>query len=569
MQIFNAPGSSSGGSSIGSGGTTSTGSVVLTSASVGAQSITTTDFGQSVTLPDATTMSAIKGSNNFNVSNAGGYPLKVLDGASNILGYIYPGDSSMIGCSDASTTAGVWDCTGLEIAAITARIFSTTIFNLGAAIRTVALDSDRTLITMGLGATNLYGVVYTTSTASFGSLTLIRASASNHVTVKTAANQVLVCSCNATTGFEAVVLSISAATITVNTAATAVNAANIVSNGFTNLIAVGSAWVVSYTVATPANTMRAITISGTTPTVGNEASMTGTASIYVSLYAVSSSVYLTLSMTTNTGVYAKPFSLSGTSISAGTEASVTGLGSTAGLLTTSISSDARWVMLYLDGATTGTAASIVSVAGSVASLSTVDPLLLETSSVQNTAAAIVAGSKLIFFGSNSRTVNILTDTAGVATAGTAINLNCGAVSTTNTITANGNVAKALMGGSSKAALCVVNYSGASPVLTSAQNLTGIGNTPSVNQPYNGTRGMALMRGVQTFSVDQAGAITPVRLGVVSGNVLHAVWPKLDSEVPVNAAYRANVSAVGEIGVWIYGSATYTDAGVLLLIEGVT
>jgi len=167
-------GEQAGGGGIGGGGATHTGSVVLTSASPGAQSITTTDYGQSVTLPDATTMT--NGSNNFNIAVAGGYPLKVIDGAANILGYIYPGDSSMIGCADSSTAAGVWACTNLEVAAITARLFSTAIFSLGAAIRVVALDADRTLITMGLGTGNLYGVVYTTSTLSFGSPTLIRSS---------------------------------------------------------------------------------------------------------------------------------------------------------------------------------------------------------------------------------------------------------------------------------------------------------------------------------------------------------------------------------------------------------
>ncbi len=554
----------------GTGGEAHTGSTTLTSASPGAQTITTTDYGQFVALPDATTMT--KAAVNFNVLNAGGYPLKVLDGSSNILGYIYPGDSSAIGCDDISSTAGVWNCTGLEVVALTARFTSTLLAGFSSVMRAVVLDADRTLFTVGSGGSNLYGVVYTASTASFGSLTLIRTAGGNHSAIKTTTDQVLVCSCNATTAFQAVVLSFAGNVITVNTAATATNSANLsaVSATFSYPIAVGSAWVVAYLVSTPANTMRAMTISGTTVTIGGEATMTGTLGTFVSLYAIDSTNFITMSMTTGTAVYARPFSISGTTLSAGTEASVTGLTGCTGMITSPISGGVRWVMIYRNAAGTNIAASIISVAGGIATLSTVTLITGGTSvNVAAVAAAIVDSSKLILFYSavaGPQVVNILVDSSGTASAGTQANLSAAAVAAA--ISASGNVAKAFLSSNTNMVYCVVDYSGASPTVTAITSLvTSAGMT--INQPYDSTRSMGLLIGAQTFSVEQLTTAAASRMGIAKANGMTNKVPKFMSEFTLAGGYRTAMAAIGQNKLWAFSASIYTDFGEIALVEGVT
>ena len=82
-----------------SGGATASGSVTLTSSSAAGQYITSTAFNQTVTLPDATTMT--KNPTVFTIQNAGQYPLKLLDNAGNKLGFIYPGITALIGLTTA------------------------------------------------------------------------------------------------------------------------------------------------------------------------------------------------------------------------------------------------------------------------------------------------------------------------------------------------------------------------------------------------------------------------------------------------------------------------------------
>lgn len=92
---------------IGAGGTTATGSVVLTSSSPAMQSITTTAYGQTLTLPDATTMD--KGVPLFGVNNKGVYPLVIVDDSGERIAMIGAQQYCVLSLSDSSTAAGGWD----------------------------------------------------------------------------------------------------------------------------------------------------------------------------------------------------------------------------------------------------------------------------------------------------------------------------------------------------------------------------------------------------------------------------------------------------------------------------
>jgi len=136
----------------GTGGATASGNVTLTSASSGAQAITTTNYGQTVTLPNATTMS--KGAMLFNIKNAGGYVLKILNFSGSILGFVYPNEAAMVGLADNSTSDGVWTLVNTDIVAMTASNSFASITNLSA-VQSLVIDSSRLLFIFGQTSTNL------------------------------------------------------------------------------------------------------------------------------------------------------------------------------------------------------------------------------------------------------------------------------------------------------------------------------------------------------------------------------------------------------------------------------
>ncbi len=556
----------SGSASAGAGGTTASGSVVLTSASVGAQGITTTAYGQSVTLPDATTMT--KAANNFNISNLGGYPLKALDNASNILGFIYPGDSSMIGCADKSTAAGVWTCTGLEGIAITALLQSATITAL-TGIKYVALDSDRTLITFGSGANNLVAVVYRQSDNSFGAPTTVRSGAGNHIALKSATDQVLVCSCSTTTAFQAVVLSFSGTTITVNTAATATNAANIVANSFYSLIAVGGAFVVAYATAGPLNKIRSLSISGTTVTIStNEISLDGTATNFVALYAVTSSTMLAISMITTTSLRTMVYTISGSSDPAAGTGTTTASTTIGGFRSLPISSGTRWAVLYQDSASTNSG-GIISVSGTVSIISTAVTTTSNTDPTANITGSdmFVSGSKLVVCASQG-IINILTDSAGTASAGTQV--TTGAMSGVNALLASGNTARFVGGTSTLSTFVSFDFSGSSPVLGYFAKLTmGTNGFPVTNTPPSNARYPAVFGGTRSYVVG-------IQAGQLDSRTPRVVGTALDA--PPNKMLQLDVlSTPGTLSVagsrtnesWAYTTVVTTGVGQITRVESVT
>jgi len=448
----------------GGGGTTASGSVVLTSASTGAQSITTTNYGQSVTLPNATTLS--DGACLYTINNLGAYPLKIVNNAGSTLGFVITGNPVTIGLADNSTAAGTWSLVDAEPFAPVAQILSTTIYTAGSVIfKSVPLDSTRTLLL--IGNVNLYGIIYDSSTLTWGSLTLIRtATISNVNAILSATNQVLACSINSATGMEAVVLTLSGTTITVGTAATAtLSATN--NTGIFNLIAVGTSFVATYAVATPANQMRALTISGTTVTIGSATVLSGTyTSDNIYLAAVSSSVALVTTCTAASTFFATPYTISGTTITIGTAATYSSTSANYHRILP-ISSGARWAVVIANTALTSAIGLIISVTGTTASISTATLATITSGAGVISGAALVSGSKLVFVSSNlGGYANILTDTAGTASAGTQITTPTGQAvypvsindTTSNAVFFVGN------GALTAAARLILGFSGSSPTI---------------------------------------------------------------------------------------------------------
>jgi len=403
----------------GAGGTTGTGNITLTTASAGAMTVTPATPGLYVTLPVATTCR--EGSMLYSIYNAGDYDYGVKDSSGTQLGWVRPHTGAMIGLADNSTAAGVWAYYGLEKLGITASYGNPTAANVSSYIKHIALDATRSCILFG-GAT-CYAIIYDASTQTWGTATSVRTSLGSNLFngVKSATDQVLVCTCDATTGFEAVTLTIAGTAITVNTGTkgTATLAGNIVGGELGQVIAVSTSWVVAYGRATSVSAIRAITISGTTPTIGSESAQGVTAATAPNIYA-SGSIVRTVNCDASS-VYCKPFTVSGSSLSAGTAASTTATNNSIrsfvdgnGNLVCAYNNSNLSAVIFKLTATTEAASAVVLVSG-------IDP-----GAVVNYSEFIqITADKTLFIcraaaGATYWYANILTGTSGTATAGTAI-----------------------------------------------------------------------------------------------------------------------------------------------------
>lgn len=477
--------------------------------------ITPASYGVAVTLPDATTCSV--GGPLHIIDNKGAYPVRVLNSSGTLLGFIFAGVVSHVSLSDNSTAAGVWTVENSELVGPSAQLLTTNLNYLGGRNPSViAIDSSREFI-MGYNAANtiIYGVVYNKSTNTFGTVTAIRTVSVNDnksACLLSATDQILVVSCH-TTAFEAVTLSISGTTITVNTAATATLSANI--SAFADgcgLIAVGSSFVTSYTVDTPAAQIRALSISGTTVTIGSATVLDGTAGGLIA----SASTTGVIAVSSGTSAYFKYYGVSGSTITPGT-------GATYGSATTTIVKlfplGTRWGVLFMDG--TSSIASVLSLSGTTVTRS---GDVIPWGGGGSYADAIVVGSNkaLLLSTRTTNNANILTDTAGTASAGTAITLDGGtfkaALYVSGTDVYVGSLATNVF-------VHKIDCSGVSAVLTSSQNVGT--NTPNA-QSFITTSNSVLSRTPEnTYGTSFAqslivSAAAQVQLPRVQNGILSAV-----------------------------------------------
>jgi len=507
----------------GTGGTTASGNVTLTSASSGAQSVTPTTWGQVVTLPDATTMT--KAATVFNIRNAGDFPLKLVNTAGTILGFIFPQTSVVVGLADNSTSAGVWTADNLQVMAVTASQFFQGLTSSGQVSTRVSLDADRTLLLFGGSANNLYGVVYDQSTQTWGTMTLIRSAAAKNTAGLIATNTVLVVSCNTSTALQGVVLSISGTSITVNSAASRTIGATPQTSGWTFNV-VGTSYVVAYNVGGTSNKAIAFTVSGTTVTIGASETTLQAALSSIAAYTVSSSVILFFTQGASTSVYAQPYTVSGTTLTNGTNATITSASSSYRVLP--ISSGARWVVVCADAGASNFNAYIISVSGTTATASGVTfQTGIGGAPALTYSDMIVSGNKLIVCSLNSSnypSFNIVTDTSGTPTAGTAnatLNITLTA-STVSAVRASGNKAIFFLYASGSYRVVAIDYSGSSPTITSLQ---GISSSMDWLQRSNfdGSRSATYMNGL-TYSYAQTSNSNGYRSAVVSSTNFTAIYP---------------------------------------------
>jgi len=285
-------------------------------------------------------------------------------------------------------------------------------------MQAVSLDGTSELMVLH-GSASAHAVVFNTSTNTFGTPVLLRTTnldnQNNIALAKISSTEVLVCSLpGSNTGLQTVVLTISGSTITVGTpVSTTLAAASSLISPNTRLVTVGSSYVLNYYNTTgTAPKFRAITVSGSTPTVGSELAYAGgTVAAMHHSYAQSASILLSFSVTTSTTVFVLPITVSGTTLTAGTAATVSTTGNS---IVTGALSNSRYALCYIN--TTGRGA-VVSVAGTTASISTAGT----TFTVSSFAPQMqVFGNQAFIRGgqATNENTNVITDTSGTATLGT-------------------------------------------------------------------------------------------------------------------------------------------------------
>lgn len=445
----------------GAGGANITGNITLTAGSAAAMTVSPTSAGLYATLPDSTT--CIKTTTMFSFYNAGDYDYGVKNSAGTQIGWIRPRTGAIVGLSDNATAAGSWTHYGLEKTGVTAKLLLPTVSgsNLGNLV-SIALDSTRTCFVFG--AANCYAIVYDSSSQTWGAPTLIRVVDDRMFSaVLSSANQVLVVS-YATTAMEAVTITISGTGITVNSGTKGSATLSTVVNTSTSptLVAVGSSFVASYTrtPGAPDSGIRAISVSGTTPTIGAESALlVGNLPIVFA----SGSVARCISWNT-TQVRCSPFTVSGSTLTLGTAANVTS--TSVGLFRAILNSNGNIVVDY---ANTTHYVSVFKLTGTTEAATSVNIGQVPTDS-QKTTALQATASKIVYctVASNVIYLNTVTDTAGTASAGTEAQIaNIGTLSTVGASSVINSIGVFLVHGTSTAVHKIdVSFSTASPVVNS-------------------------------------------------------------------------------------------------------
>ncbi len=406
---------------LGGGGATSTGSITLTSSSASMQSVSATAGGQSVTLPNATTLQ--KGVTVFAFYNAGPYPMLINNAAGTLLGFIDVGAYSICSLTDNTSAAGVWGLLGTNPVGVTA---SSELTISGTAtgiyqLRTLTIDADRVLLTCSYtGTTGRVGaVIYNKTTNTFGAFTLVRSvgsSAPSFVVALIDSTRALVVSKSGTlpAAGEAVVLSFSGTTISVGTAATFTTTWNAVND----IAAVGSSWLVGGPSGASCY-FNAISVSGTTVTVGAEASTSATA-MYFAILPYSSTLALLVAGNTGTSSYVfLPVTVSGTTVGFGTSVTRT-LGDIDPIVRVVGS---RFFVAVCTGSST-VVGTLVSISGTTATATAATTVISSLPAVGKFVCAEVFGTQMLMVVRGNTgslcVANVMTDNAGALVVGTSI-----------------------------------------------------------------------------------------------------------------------------------------------------
>lgn len=374
----------------GGGGIDTTHATITTSTTVTASDapyipIAMTALGQSITLPDATTLTV--GAPKYYFDNAsGGYPVGIRDSAGTLLMAIAAGGTAYVSCENISTAAGVWNVTGnnLEPGLITIdNTFSST-YTQTVLKPFVALDDNKSIHFLAL-ASGFAAVAVDNTTGAVG--TPVTVSAANGAPktvfkVSTTTAIVFYSDSDAVTA-KAVVVSLSGATtLAVGTSATLTGSPGLGPEywGYENFSSVpcvaqlsSNLYLLSAAVSAPATYVVSVSVSGTTVTIGSHANIITTGSV-----ANSTTTY---ALTATTGLVA-----------------------------------------YSDGVTNLHNVVIVSVSGTTCTVGTPAALGLNGALTSPPASCVLSATKVLFC-ANTTYAQVVTISGATVTPGAPVNID--------------------------------------------------------------------------------------------------------------------------------------------------
>ena len=454
-------------SGIGLGGLALTGSVSLTNSSPGCVTVTPSQSGLFAIMPDATTLA--KHLALFGIYNAGDVDYGIRDYAGNKLGWIAPKSHVIMGLVDNSTAAGLWTARGARKTGVTALFDSVAVAaGNGTPLQRITIDANRTAFVFGL----CYLIVYDESSLSWGAPVLIRAADFCSV-ILSGPSQLLAFTSNAGTALEAVTITISGTSLTVNSGSKATATAANTVNAISAMIAVGTSWVVGYhTNVTGDSFLRGITISGTTPAFGSPVTLPNNSIAPPVLFASGAVVRAVHHASSGAALQCDPYTVAGSALTTGTGASTTaGGGASLTYLRAFMNSNGNIVAQYVSASGHGNVA-VFKLTGTVEAVSAVQVSTSGVTPQVSTDYTAISGTKTLFSylvpGSSGARFNIHTDTAGTGAAGTELVLAAFNASQIAALALAGSTARVGTKGSTDTCQFEIDCSGTSPLLASAQ-----------------------------------------------------------------------------------------------------
>jgi hypothetical protein len=325
------------------------------------------------------------------------------------------------------------------------------------------------------------------------------------------------------------------------------------------LIAVGSSFVVSYGRSSNVSGIRAITISGTTPTIGAESALSAADDVAGRLYA-SGSIVRTVS-NTSALLYAKPYTVSGTTLTAGTEATTAVTALTAPR--TFLNGNGNIVAIYTN--TTVTAA-IIKLTGTTEAISAVS--VISAGALAETDFAIVSSSKtfIVSYASGAFYANILTDTSGTASVGTQVTNSGTAYASPGNISDlwvnanNGSTVRIAYASPTVYAQTTFDCSGASATISSGIMKSLSVSAMAVSLPKNNfgdRQPMTLLSGSSSYTISYI--VSDVFDVLITPNSIIQILPTSLSQIFLSSIYGFPGETDSE-SWFLGGSSTAANAG---------
>lgn len=452
----------------GKGGGVFTADETLVASSAAMRVVRPTVINTYTTLPDATTLDT--GIALFTIFNESYFDRGIKDSTGKILGWVRPMQTSVLGLVDKTTAAGVWNITNLCKAAVVSQFSNTSLTNSGSFAVSTTVDADRQLIVFG--GTSVYGVVYNSSTDTYGSVVLLTTgiSAGNVKVTLHSTDKLLLTTYSSTPTIDARVITLTGNAISVGSKVSSALPAGL-TFGIFSAVLVNDVIVVSYVYnnAGYVSVVRPITISGTVPTFGAEYTLPPTTIVTsIPLFNISNTVVLAY---VNSGtLYCRAYSVSGATLTTGAETSTTCSGNVQKYFVTG---NNRLFFTYVDGSIkcalyslTGVniSQSIVSLGGG---LSTV-----------NDIGAITSNKTLVTMVTSSTSgCNVVTDTSGTASVGTFLSLSASSTPVITMLVSNTAYVQLSAYGDQ-----VIDCSGTSPTSVAIRNVSGSAESFTPFQP---------------------------------------------------------------------------------------